>query len=313
MSLQSRLAALISAIGGDMKSKEPAITAGTAAQYRRGDKTWQTLNKAAVGLANADNTSDANKPVSTAQQTALSLKYDKTGGLITGAVAVEGSVTCYSSGSTINFGGFAGVGSNVMTLYGEGKSIELRPTSRTDNTQAVQINTSSFLPVQDNAKALGLGSFRWSTVYAATGAINTSDAREKAPPRHLNEAEIAAATEIARLPSIFQWLHALAEKGDAARLHCSPTVQAVIGVMEAHGLDPFRYGFICYDEWDEQQEIVESWPEERDEDGNILAEAGSQVVQEYRPAGNRYSLRPSGLSHFISASIVARLDAAGIP
>lgn len=36
------------------------------------------LSKTDVGLANVDNTSDANKPVSTAQQTALNLKADKT-------------------------------------------------------------------------------------------------------------------------------------------------------------------------------------------------------------------------------------------
>jgi hypothetical protein len=53
-----------------VNTKEPAITAGTTAQYWRGDKTWQTLNKAAVGLSNVDNTSDANKPVSTAQAAA---------------------------------------------------------------------------------------------------------------------------------------------------------------------------------------------------------------------------------------------------
>jgi hypothetical protein len=53
---------------------EPVITAGTTSQYWRGDKTFQTLDKTAVGLANVDNTSDANKPVSTAQQTALNGK-----------------------------------------------------------------------------------------------------------------------------------------------------------------------------------------------------------------------------------------------
>ena len=37
---------------------------------------WAQLTKAHVGLANVDNTSDANKPVSTAQQTALNLKAD---------------------------------------------------------------------------------------------------------------------------------------------------------------------------------------------------------------------------------------------
>lgn len=56
---------------------EPAFAAGTTSQYRRGDKTWQTLDKTAVGLANVDNTSDVNKPVSTATQTALNLKADK--------------------------------------------------------------------------------------------------------------------------------------------------------------------------------------------------------------------------------------------
>lgn len=50
---------------------EPAISSGTTSQYWRGDKSWQTLNKAAVGLANADNTSDANKPLSNAELAAL--------------------------------------------------------------------------------------------------------------------------------------------------------------------------------------------------------------------------------------------------
>lgn len=55
---------------------EATIAAGTTAQYWRGDKSWQALNKAAVGLGNVDNTSDADKPVSTAQQAALDLKLN---------------------------------------------------------------------------------------------------------------------------------------------------------------------------------------------------------------------------------------------
>lgn len=41
--------------------KEPTIAAGTTSQYWRGDKSWQTLDKTAVGLGNVDNTSDATK------------------------------------------------------------------------------------------------------------------------------------------------------------------------------------------------------------------------------------------------------------
>ena len=57
-----------------LDAKEPTISAGTTGQYYRGDKSFQTLDKAAVGLSNVDNTSDANKPVSTATQTALDAK-----------------------------------------------------------------------------------------------------------------------------------------------------------------------------------------------------------------------------------------------
>lgn len=61
---------------GTFNSKEPPITAGTNGQYWRGDKSWQTLDKSAVGLSNVDNTSDVNKPISSATQTALNAKYD---------------------------------------------------------------------------------------------------------------------------------------------------------------------------------------------------------------------------------------------
>jgi hypothetical protein len=59
-----------------LNAKEPTIVAGTTSQYWRGDKSWQTLDKSAVGLGNVDDTSDVNKPVSTATQTALSLKLN---------------------------------------------------------------------------------------------------------------------------------------------------------------------------------------------------------------------------------------------
>lgn len=54
-------------------------------------KTDLTLTKSDVGLANVDNTSDANKPVSTAQQTALNLKVDKT--TTVNGQALSGNVT----------------------------------------------------------------------------------------------------------------------------------------------------------------------------------------------------------------------------
>ena len=75
-----------------LDAKEPTITAGTTSQYYRGDKSFQTVDKTAVGLSNVDNTSDANKPVSTATQTALDGKistYDGTTYDVTALAAVS--------------------------------------------------------------------------------------------------------------------------------------------------------------------------------------------------------------------------------
>ena len=59
-----------------LDGKEDTITATTSSEYYRGDKVFATLDKAAVGLNNVDNTSDANKPVSTATQTEIDTKVD---------------------------------------------------------------------------------------------------------------------------------------------------------------------------------------------------------------------------------------------
>lgn len=73
-------------IGGDvdLSDKEDSIIPGTTAQYYRGDKSWQTLDKSTIGLNNTDNTSDLNKPVSTATQTALNLKANLSSPIFTG-------------------------------------------------------------------------------------------------------------------------------------------------------------------------------------------------------------------------------------
>ncbi len=51
------------------------------------------VTKAQVGLGNVDNTSDANKPVSTAQQTALDGKVAKAGDTMTGDLTLDGSAS----------------------------------------------------------------------------------------------------------------------------------------------------------------------------------------------------------------------------
>jgi hypothetical protein len=79
----------VTTINTNIALKENKITAGTNTQYFRGDKTFQTLDKTAVGLANVDNTSDLNKPISTATQAALALKEN---------IITAGTITQYFRG-----------------------------------------------------------------------------------------------------------------------------------------------------------------------------------------------------------------------
>lgn len=117
---------------------EPKITAGTSGQYWRGDKTFQTLNKAAVGLPNVDNTSDANKPVSTPQQAAFDLKLD---------LSAIGTYAALLSGAT--FTGSVGVG--------VAPSVKFHVNSGAiDEAVRVQGNSSPYVSFYQSATLLGL-------------------------------------------------------------------------------------------------------------------------------------------------------------
>jgi hypothetical protein len=100
-------------LGSGNIAVEPTITAGTTGQYYRGDKTFQTLDKTAVGLANVDNTSDANKPISTATQTALNAKQDT---LTLTTTGTSGAATLV--GATLNIPQYSGGGGGASGIHG---------------------------------------------------------------------------------------------------------------------------------------------------------------------------------------------------
>lgn len=87
-----------SALTSGLATKENTLTPGISSQYYRGDKSWQTLDKSAVGLSNVDNTSDLNKPVSTIQQSALDLKANDNSVVhLLGPESISGTKTFSSS------------------------------------------------------------------------------------------------------------------------------------------------------------------------------------------------------------------------
>ena len=82
------------------------VKGNSESTYRTGNIN---ITKANIGLGNVDNTSDANKPVSTAQQTALDAKLSKSGGTLTGDVNFNAKLTMsninnitYTSSNTTN-------------------------------------------------------------------------------------------------------------------------------------------------------------------------------------------------------------------
>lgn len=97
------------------------LTAANAAAQ----KTLLSLVKGDVGLGNVDNTSDANKPVSTAQQTAIDAKIGGSVGSTTNRLAKSsgtGGLTLQSTGITVdssnNVSGVGTVASGAIACSG---------------------------------------------------------------------------------------------------------------------------------------------------------------------------------------------------
>jgi hypothetical protein len=84
-------AALATKSYADTAEADAITAAGTAADTKIATAV-AALTKSSVGLANVDNTSDANKPVSTATQTALDAKASLAGATFTGNVEVDGNL-----------------------------------------------------------------------------------------------------------------------------------------------------------------------------------------------------------------------------
>lgn len=202
------------------------------------------------------------------------------------------NAACYIRGTVggVNrwFVGNGSVGSDTSVSfqnYTNQSSIILRENDiflSSPNNARYLLYSVGFRPETDNNRSLGQGNSRWSVVYAATGAINTSDAREKTPVEGFTPAEARAAIQLSKEIGTFKWLESMKEKGTEARTHIGLTVQRVIEIMEQNGLEPFKYGFICYDKWEADEE------------------AGTE-------AGDRYALRMDQLNLFIVRGFEERL------
>lgn len=104
-------------------------------------------------------------------------------------------------------------------------------------------------PAVDNNNNLGDASYRWGTVYAATGSINTSDKNQKTVIGSLDTVEQNVAKAIKSLFKTFKFNDAITAKGDKARIHVGVIAQDVQSAFIAQGLDPNKYALFCSDTW----------------------------------------------------------------
>lgn len=204
------------------------------------------------------------------------------------------SVRFYDASGPKGYFGYAGDdGMHLVNYLNNGILIQT-------NGLGLVLEANGYLrPTTDNGQACGQAGNRWSVVYSATGAINTSDARDKRWRGGASAREIAAAGRIVAELGFYQWTDAIAEKGiDGARYHFGVRAQAVWDIMADEGLcNPSSaapchqpYAFLCHDAWPDEVE-------ERPGEGPVVV----------RDAGSRFGVRPDQLALFLIAAQGARI------
>ena len=165
------------------------------------------------------------------------LTVSSTGSMELGNLLAASSITMdfHTSGNNIDYdarisasGGSGVVGQGNLTLAGG--LIAMGAVTR---------------PNADNSYNLGAASFRWATVYAGTGTINTSDATLKDEIEEIPSDWLDAWGDVrwAR----FKFKDAIAAKGDNARWHVGLIAQKIEQAFAAKGLDAFEIGLLCRD------------------------------------------------------------------
>ena len=240
----------------------------SATTYLRGDNTWATVTGGGTGTVtsvSAGNgmnftTITGSGSVTMGVPSSITSASTNTVGTgthshaITGAAFLAGIQTF--TGAKTFTGGIESTSFNftsTSSIYLTGSTIAFDVSS----TRLMQVVAASFAPGGDNNKTLGTAALRWSTVYAAVGTINTSDANTKQDIAELDEAERRVAVAIKGLIKKFRFKDAVAEKGAAARIHVGVIAQEVQTAFAAEGLDASRYGLFCSDTWWEKEVQVE--------------------------------------------------------
>lgn len=120
-------------------------------------------------------------------------------------------------------------------------------TVRSGGVDRLFIQPTTHNPGTDNAVDSGAAARRWANIRAGNGTIITSDAREKQQIEPIPEEWLDAWADVQWVR--YKWNDAVALKGDDARWHVGLIAQRVEEAFRARGIDAFRIGVLCFDEW----------------------------------------------------------------
>jgi hypothetical protein len=158
-------------------------------------------------------------------------------------------------------------GTTVTTLYIGG------------GNASVYHSTTAMAPNNTNVITLGASGKVWKQLYAATTTISTSDERQKQQIEAIPDEVLDAWGEVEFKQ--FKFNASVEEKGsENARIHMGLIAQRIKEVFEKHNLDPFKYGFFCYDEWDVREDPKdENSPIIRRENGYAIRYEEALIIE----------------------------------
>ena len=145
---------------------------------------WRTPLKSDVGLGNVDNTTDLNKPISTATQSALDLKANLFGPTFTGTVTLP-STTSIGTVSSTEIGYLDGVTSSIQTQI-SGKFAT--PIGLTTNYVTKWNGTANGLEntqIFDNGTNVGIGTATPTQKLHVNGNTRLGERVEMQPSRRI--------------------------------------------------------------------------------------------------------------------------------
>lgn len=178
-------------------------------------------------------------------------------------------------------------GTDVSAVVGSSAANALHLTG----TGGITLNGSL---LTSTSYSFGSASAYPANIYSQNAVTVVSDATRKEGIRELNSAEIKLSSLLAKLFRAYKLKSAIAEKGDAARLHVGTVAQLVIDAFAEAGLDWHQYGVVTYESWDASEEVL-------DDDGVVVTPA--------REAGEIYMVRYDELNALILAGQEARIAA----